>query len=161
MSEPKYLTYARSFIGTKEIRGNKHNPIIIDWLIKYNAWWRDDETPWCGVFVNACLREYGYRTPKLYMRAKAWLDYGYVLDKPCLGCIVIFGRKGGGHVGFVVGENHAGNLLVLGGNQGNEVNIKEFDKKRVLGYRLPTGYWLPAMPLPKLGITAGLSTNEA
>jgi len=161
MREPKYLTYARSLIGTKEIKGHKHNPVILKWLVTLNAWWRDDETPWCGVFVAECLTKYSYKIPKLYMRAKAWLDYGVEIKEPCLGCLVVFGRQGGGHVGFVVGRDNANNLLVLGGNQGNEVNIKAFNPNRVLGYRLPAGYWLPRLPLPTFSMAGDLSENEA
>nr|WP_303803578.1 hypothetical protein [Snodgrassella alvi] len=36
------------------------------------------------------------------------------LYKPAYGCIVTFTRKGGGHVGFVVGKDTRGNLMVLG-----------------------------------------------
>jgi uncharacterized protein (TIGR02594 family) len=159
--EPQYLTYAKSLIGTKEVRGPKHNPIILQWLVNLGAWWREDETPWCGIYVAECLRKFGYGIPKFYMRAKAYLDYGTEIKEPCLGCIVVFGRKGGGHVGFVVGYDLFGNLLVLGGNQGNEVNIKSFALSRVLGYRLPSGFWLDPQPLQVLNFSGELSTNEA
>lgn len=161
MKEPKYLTYARSLIGIREIKGHKHNPVILSWLVKLNAWWHDDETPWCGVFVAACLTKYNYKIPKLYMRARAWLDYGVEISTPCVGCLVIFKRGAGGHVGFVVARDNAQNLLVLGGNQGNEVNIRAFSPSRVLGYRLPTGYWLPQSPLPTISMAGDLSENEA
>ena len=43
MSEPKWLPIARSFIGVKEIKGPKHNPIILGWLKIVNAWYAEDE----------------------------------------------------------------------------------------------------------------------
>ena len=52
------------------------------------------------------------------MRAKEYAFAGKRLTKPAYGCLVVFTRQGGGHVGFVVGKDKAGNLLVLGGNQG-------------------------------------------
>ena len=51
MSEPSWLKIARSYEGLKEIPGPRHNQTIIRWLGKLKAWWSDDETPWCGVFV--------------------------------------------------------------------------------------------------------------
>ena len=49
------------------------------------------------------------------------------LNNPAYGCIVVFSRAGGGHVGFLVGKDKQGNLMILGGNQSNAVNIKPFD----------------------------------
>ena len=77
------------------------------------------------------------------------------------GCIVVFTRDGGGHVGFVVGQDKVGSLMVLGGNQGDAVNVKAFPRSRATAYRWPMG--LPAdvgAPLPLLA-SAELSTNEA
>ena len=56
----------------------------------------------------------------------------------------MFSRDGGGHVGFAVGKDTAGRLLVLGGNQGNAVSIAAFDVARAIGYRWPAG--VPRMP---------------
>ncbi len=42
----------------------------------------------------------------------------------------------------------SGNLLVLGGNQGDEVNIREFPLTRVTGYRWPLNEPMPAGELP-------------
>ena len=64
----------------------------------------------------------------------ALLNTGTRLDKPAYGCVVVFDRAGGGHVGFVVGKDKQGNLMVLGGNQGDAVNIKPFATSRVAGY---------------------------
>ncbi len=160
MKEPKYLSIARNHLGLKEIVGPKHSPVIISWLVKLKAWWLDDATPWCGVYVAACLQQAGLPYPKLYMRAKAWLDYGEKLEKPCLGCLVIFDRKGGGHVGFAIGKDRAGRLLILGGNQGNQVSVLPFDTERVLGYRMPFGV-ATRTPLPIISNADAVSENEA
>lgn len=160
MKEPKYLSYARSFIGQAEYKSTNKAPFILRALTKLNATWLYGQ-PWCGAFVADCLAEYKYPIAKHWYRAKDWLNYGIEIDKPCLGCIVIFNRTGGGHVGFVVGYDYAGRLLVLGGNQNNKVSIAPFADDRVLGYRLPTGYWMERFPLPKISLTAELSENEA
>tara|TARA_R110000772_G_scaffold8737_2_gene28925 strand:- start:5162 stop:5647 length:486 start_codon:yes stop_codon:yes gene_type:complete len=161
MNEPKYIKEARSFIGLQEIKGKKHSPTILGWLSNLNAWWSDDETPWCGVFVAHCLNKYNYKIPKLYMRAKAWLDWGVEIPEPKHGCLVIFNRSGGGHVGFVVGKDYTGRLLVLGGNQGNKVSIAPFDTDRVVGYRMPEGFLLPMVNLEVISSNQITSMNEA
>ena len=53
------------------------------------------------------------------------------LQAPTVGCVVVFEREGGGHVGLVVGADTKGRLLVLGGNQGDAVSIAPFDRSRV------------------------------
>ncbi|MGL6245657.1 TIGR02594 family protein [Pseudomonas sp.] len=159
---PLWLTLARSFLGTAEIPGPRHNATILGWLERLKAWWRDDETPWCGVFVAHCLREAGHEIPKLWMRARAWADWGISLEWPVVGCIVVFSRAGGGHVGFVVGRDNAGNLMVLGGNQGDRVSIAPFSPGRVIAYRWPADDAPPDItrPLPRLASDGKLSTNE-
>lgn len=162
MTEPPWLTEARRHIGVAEIKGPKHNSRIVGWLENLRAWWKDDETPWCGVFVAHCVKSAGYELPKHWMRAKDWLNWGRTLSNPRIGCIVVFEREGGGHVGLVVGKDKAGNIMVLGGNQGDAVNIRPFAASRVAGYRWPMGAYLPiAEALPLLASDGKLSTNEA
>ena len=160
MSEPSWLKIARSYEGLKEIPGPRHNQTIIRWLGKLNAWWRDDETPWCGVFVAYCMQESWLPFPKFYMRAKAWSDYGSLLrrDRLAPGAILVFDRAGGGHVGFYVGED-AGHYFVLGGNQGNAVNVMKLGKSRLVASRWPKGEPVIGKPVYMNG--GSVSTNEA
>lgn len=151
---------ANNLIGTAEIKGKDTNLKIKSWLSRLRAWWSDDETPWCGTFVAHCLQINGYPIVKEWYRAKSWLEYGVRLDAPCYGCLVIFNRTGGGHVGFCVGRDNRGRLLVLGGNQGDKVSIAPFEMSRVSGYRMPVGV-LSRMPLPLVASSAASSTNEA
>lgn len=161
-NEPAWLTEARRHLGVAEVPGPKHSPVIQSWLHKLRAWWVDDETPWCGVFVAACMDTVGIPLPKNWMRAKAWSEWGSRLSAPITGCVVVFERKGGGHVGFVVGRTSNGNLLVLGGNQGNMVKISEFSRDRVVGYYWPTAISMPALqPLTVFSSSGDISTNEA
>lgn len=157
-TEPLWLTYARDHIGIKEILGPKHNPKIIQWLIKLKAWWRDDETPWCGTFVAYCFDALAIPPAKNWFRARAWLNWG-VAVAPRLGAVAVFERKGGGHVGFLVGET-ATTYAVLGGNQGNEVNVMSLAKNRLLGCRWPANMSKsPVIGLPNRD--AKKSENEA
>jgi uncharacterized protein (TIGR02594 family) len=137
MVADKWLRVARSYLGVREFKGAQHNPIILGWLAKLGAWWHDDEQPWCGTFVGAVLKEAGINPAKAFYRAKAWLDWG-VAVAPRVGAVVVFDRQGGGHVAFLLGKTSSGQLVCLGGNQGDEVSIRVFDAARVIGYRWPS-----------------------
>lgn len=161
-TDPAWLVEARKLIGIAEIKGPKTSDFISRWLDTLGAWWSDDETPWCGVFVAHCMRVAGLPLPKYWMRAKAWAEWGTKLTAPVHGCIVVFERQGGGHVGFVVGQTLAGNLMVLGGNQGDRVKVSEFSRDRVVGYYWPTSAPLPIhQALLVIGSSGPLSSNEA
>lgn len=161
-SELSWISTARSYIGTREIKGLKTAPTIAKWLHKLNAWWTDDETPWCGVFVAHCLQMNNLQIPKNWMRAKDYLNLPTKLDRPVYGCVVVFTRDGGGHVGFVVGRNDRGELLVLGGNQNDCVSISAFNQNRVVGYRWPGPSDLFVNgTLPIITGNVKLSTSEA
>lgn len=157
--EPQWLRVARGYIGVKEITGPKHNPVIQKWLHRLGAWWRDDETPWCGVFVAQCVEEAGLPKAKNWFRARAWMQWGVPVTAR-VGAIAVFGRGGGGHVGFVVGETHY-YYAVIGGNQGNMVNVAGIAKNRLVGFRWPAGDTSPPIPLPKLTKIDPTDGNEA
>ena len=166
MTEPVWLTRARTYLGTSEIPGKQTAPTIARWLRELKSIWSDDETPWCGTFVASMFRETdkGIALPVHWYRARAWLDWGVPLHKPALGCVVVYERAGGGHVGFVVGTDVLGRVMTLGGNQGNRVSIAPFDQWRVLGYRWPLGRvaeLAAAGPLPLLTSSGASSENEA
>lgn len=162
MKELEWVAEARKHIGLKEVPGPRTNPTITGWLRKLKAWWEDDAVAWCGTFVAQCLQTAGLPYPKDWYRAKAYLTMPVKLTRPAYGCIVVFEREGGGHVGFVVGKDQYGNLMVLGGNQGDAVNIKPFPTHRVLGYIWPNLYPTSSrFNLPLLNSDGKPSTNEA
>lgn len=163
--EPLWLKEARKHIGQKEIPGMKSNPWIVGLRGKVASWLKGDDgaVPWCGLFVDYCMTAAGIAPPKNSFRAKSWLDWGVPIANPVVGAVVIFTRDGGGHVGFVVGKDLKGNLMVLGGNQGDMVKISPFAMSRVTGFRVPKDWNLPyeSMTLPKVASDGVLSTNEA
>lgn len=168
MSGPRWLDRARAHIGQREIKGPRHNPLIVRWWEAIKAPFRDDETAWCGAFVGGVLAECGMASQivKGPAGARNWLKCGVPLDRPAVGCIVVFWRGSpsgwSGHVGFVVGQDRDGNLMVLGGNQGDAVSIKPFSRSRVLGYRWPS-IWPTEerFALPVLASDGKVSTDEA
>lgn len=162
MNGPIWLMIARQDLGLREIAGAPTAPKIAAWLADLGAWWRDDETPWCGTACAAWFKAVGIDVPKHWYRAKGWLDWGLPLNVPAAGAVVVFQRDGGGHVGLIVGRDTRGRLLVLGGNQGNAVSIAPFDQTRVVGYRWPAGEVAqPSGDLPILTAAGASSTNEA
>lgn len=156
---PPWLCEAYRHIGTREVPGPQHEFKILQWwkAIKRGGI-KDDETPWCAAFVGGCLEEAGITSTR-FESARSYEAWGHPLAEPAVGCIVVFSRVGGGHVGFVVGQDATGNLLVLGGNQGNAVNVRAFPRSRATAYRWPSQRVVNG-PLPVLA-AADMSTTEA
>lgn len=148
---PPHYRYAMSQIGVKEIAGRQHNPAIVGYahsigLTKIN----DDETAWCATFVGACLERCGIRSTRTAW-ARDYLNWGVKLDVPYTGCIVVFDRGGGyGHVGFFV-RREGNRVLVLGGNQKNQVCYQWYDLSAfpLLGYRAPADAPTPEIAEPE------------
>jgi uncharacterized protein (TIGR02594 family) len=164
--EPRWLQEARRDIGVREFPGKADSPVIRKWLLDLKAWWTDDATPWCGVAVAHWMLRAGIDRPRHWYRALAWADWGIQLIRPALGAVVVYGRRGGGHVGLVVGVDQRGNILTLGGNQNDAVSIAPFDRSRVVAYRWPPGQmadWphLVDVDAPLIASTAPTSSNEA
>lgn len=168
--EPTWLKVGRSYLGLKEYRGNRHNPKILEWWQLIRMPFTDDETAWCAGYVGGVLEECGIRsTRSAAAKSYHYTGWGQVLDGPCVGAVVVFWRKTPngpyGHVGFVVGRDRFGNLMVLGGNQGDAVSIKPFNLERVKSYHYPAGV-IPVGGigfdgLPIVDSNGIVSTNEA
>jgi TIGR02594 family protein len=101
--------------------------------------------PWCAAFVGAVLADSGVE-PTGSLLARSYLDWGdrVDLDAARPGDVVIFwrGRRDGwqGHVGFLAEPwGGTGTVKVLGGNQGDQVNVAGYDAGRVLGVRRASG----------------------
>lgn len=160
MTEPKWITEARKEIDISELLGTGQKAIDQMWIDSKlrGLVGTARKVPWCAGFVNACLERAGIRSTRSDS-SRSYLSFGDALKEPAYGCIVTFSRTGGGHVGFVVGKTESGQLMVLGGNQSDAVNIKAFGTDRVTGYRWPSGVPLDNRPLP-VG-NAALSVKES
>lgn len=137
---PLWMTEAFKHVGLREIPGKNHNSTILKWLVSLKAWWREDETPWCGTFVAHCLRTAKLETPKHWYRAKAYALCGSPCNKDSIpfGAICIKSRQGGGHVFFAVARSRDGQTIYgLGGNQGNMVSIVPFKLGEIDAVRYP------------------------
>lgn len=123
-----------------QVREGRDRPIIADFLRYAGINGDGDQTPWCSAFVNYCMEQVGIQGTRM-ANARSWLGWGGMsLASPQIGCVAVLWRgspsSAKGHVGFYTGF-HSGNLLMLGGNQGNAVTVEEFPMSRVLGYRWP------------------------
>ena len=139
-SEPKWLSLARSEIGIHEVDGDHDNPRIIQFYKDAgHPEIRHESVAWCAAAACSWLERAGEHSPKT-LSARDFMRWGKPLKTPKPGCICVFSRgdpRGWqGHVGFYVGEEN-GQILLLGGNQSDQVSIEHVSKARLLGYRWP------------------------
>lgn len=99
--------------------------------------------PWCGLFVDHCLRTGlpGVRTPFLPARARPWRRWGVEVE-PQMGALMHLWHYHPalplGHVAFYWAEDEEA-YHVLGGNQGHRVCVQRYPKDRLRGARWPAG----------------------
>ena len=136
--KPAWIIEAEKYIGLKEIKGPEHNPEILQW-------WKDikrggiqqDSVPWCSAFVGAMLERSGIKSSR-FEGALSYLEWGMDITAPAYGCVVVFSRSVGGHVGFVVGDllktvskidklGETAKTAVVSGTSVSEVENKEKD----------------------------------
>jgi len=129
---------AMEYYGLKEVPGIHSNPTIMRWFrdIGY-TWVQGEETAWCSCFINWLAWKLELeRSGKL--TARSWLDVGEEVNSPELGHVAIFWRESKtswkGHVGLYAGDDDDF-IYCLGGNQGNQVNIKAMPIDRLLEFR--------------------------
>ena len=167
ITPPRIVREALALLGTTEIAGPKSNHIITAWAKETNSkddnWYNTDSIPWCGLFVGVVAQRSEWELPKEHLRALAWQNFGNKvnLNDAILGDVLVFKRKGGGHVGLYVAED-ANSFYVLGGNQSDKVNIAKIAKNRLFSVNRPK--YKIAMPESAkkyyFNINAPISTNE-
>jgi uncharacterized protein (TIGR02594 family) len=133
---------AARHLGLRELAGERTHPLI--------AWWHSlcfdgnfdvpDETSWCSSAINgwAWILDLPRSGSAL---ARSWLKVGTPvgLQQAKVGYdVVILSRDEAGpwagHVGLYAGGD-SGQVLLLGGNQANAVNISPYPVGRVIGVR--------------------------
>ena len=151
-------------VGIKEDTSSRSNPLIIGWGNSLRIAYGNDEIPWCGLFVAHCTGSQlpAEPLPNNPLGARNWAKFGIHCD-PQFGAIIVFWRKsrssGLGHVGFYVAEDDSA-YHILGGNQGDAVNVKRFSKDRFLEARWPRTAPPPSGRRRFADASGGLSENE-
>lgn len=140
--QPPWLAIAMLEADVAEVPGRGDNPRIVEYLqsttIPTELW--HDETPWCSAFVNWVFKQVGISGTDR-ANARSWQKWGQPLMQPRLGCVVILSAPergpAAGHVGFYVSETPS-LISVFGGNQRNQVCVKPYERRRLIGYRWPS-----------------------
>ncbi len=145
---PPWLALALADRAIKEIPGPASNPVILQMArdIKAPKWFDNDDHPWCAVYANHKLWQAQLKlsgTGFDLLRAASFKPYGVGLEEPALGCLLVFSRPEGFHVGFYLGENTT-KYRVWGGNQSNQVGAAWIAKARCVALRWPKAVALPS-----------------
>jgi uncharacterized protein (TIGR02594 family) len=157
-----WITEAKTALGKNEARDRSW---LMDWLKRDGRSLGDpDKNPWCGDFVETCIRVALPDEPLLGTLgtnpywARNWLLFGQTVQ-PILGAVLIFERGSGGHVGFAVGQDDT-HFFVLGGNQSDAVTVARIAKSRLLGARWPATVPPRKQRLPNVRPGESLTTTN-
>ncbi len=140
--ERPWFDHGLQLIGLAEDpRSDVSNEAVVDLADALDIDYRDDDIPWCGLFVGHCMASAlgDEPLPVNPLGARNWLNFGEECE-PQVGAVLVFWRHRRvgwqGHVGFYHGEDSQ-HFHVLGGNQSNAVNVVRIPRKRLLGARWP------------------------
>lgn len=162
IDNPPWIMEALKVRGLNEVINKQE---LIEWLRSDGSTIGDPQKfPWCGDYVQTSL-ELGVPNEPLpaviqhnpYW-ALNWQNYG-IEAQPQYGALLVFKRKGGGHVGFYMAETPTF-YLVLGGNQKNTVSITKVAKKRCVAVRWPSTVPQNKRRVHSTGTNIAISTNE-
>jgi uncharacterized protein (TIGR02594 family) len=149
------IQIARTYLGTKEIKGAADNPKIMEmYRTVGHTQVEHDEVAWCAAFVGFCLEKAGLASTRK-LNARSYLTWGEKVAGPEQareGDVVIFTRGANtaqGHVAFFVKAAGA-QIEVLGGNQSDAVSVARYARSRLLGIRRPLRADVPQRPEMKV-----------
>jgi len=150
--EPPWIREGKRVWGLHEIRDNAE---LKRWLRSDGPTLGDPgKLPWCGDYAETAVKNALPNEPftgpvgENPYWARNWRHFGKHVE-PCKWCVGVFTRGSGGHVGFLAGEDDS-NYYVLGGNQGDTVNIVRISKSRLIDTRWPVTYKNPNVLLPRM-----------
>src|SRR4029077_10271612 len=140
--EPPWLTLGRADIGFHELPDNRGIQKFVD-----QAGFGAEGESWCSIWAAAKVRMAGFSIAGVNAMARSFSTAPSFtkLDAPRLGAIAVFwrGSPSGteGHVGFYVDDAAPGRINVLGGNEGDAIQIEPLPTSgSTMGL---LGYWWP------------------
>lgn len=160
-----WIVHARRVLGLHE---QIHNAKLREWLKSDGHALGDPAVlPWCGDFVETAIRlglpneKFTGKVAENPYWALNWREFGRP-SEPTFGAVASITRSGGGHVGFLVGENEH-QYFLLGGNQSHTVSIAPKKKSRFTSesFRWPKSFERKPVNLPHLKSTGGDTYAEA
>jgi uncharacterized protein (TIGR02594 family) len=150
-----HMTIARSYLGTKEIKGSADNPKVMEmYRTVGHDWVEHDEVAWCAAFVGHCLEKAGVSSTRK-LNARSYLTWGEKvpgIEQAREGDVVIFTRGSSttqGHIAFFL-KATGSQIEVLGGNQSDGVTVARYARSRLLGIRRPLRSDAPQRPEMKV-----------
>lgn len=114
--------------------------------------------PWCAAFLKWCLGQTKNPNTGLpYKHDKSASSLSPLsektvykkIDEPIYGCIVVYKHNSQykGHTGFLLGKNHLGGYILLGGNQDNRIQFSSYGQytsnsqtKKIHSFYIPIDY---------------------
>jgi RHS repeat-associated protein len=144
---PDQYIEMRSRLGVKgDTDPNVDNPTIVRFFQEVGAsYYADDENDWCAACLSDTLKSSGkiYPTGLEAIRALNYAGLGTNPPEVAYGVGVARGQEKVGdimvfnsHVGYFAGRFSNGDVLLLGGNQGNEVTFNR-EQRSVIDIRRP------------------------
>lgn len=136
IGEPLWLEAARRDLGVREGRDDAR---IVRMHQRTGLKAQSSKVPWCSSAMCDWFESVGIRSTRS-AAAKSWATWGRACDlEP--GAVAVFGKhdpdaKGTGHVALVVGVE-GDDVLVLGGNQRNAVNVARRPRAAIVATRWP------------------------
>lgn len=96
---------------------------------------------WCAMIVCAALEENGFKSTRDAgaISYDSYPSKSLTVDQLVYGAIVTIKRSGGSgrHVAFFVGYDKNGDMILLGGNQDNEINKTVYPRSRFASGHMP------------------------
>jgi uncharacterized protein (TIGR02594 family) len=147
------FSIGQRFVGLTEVSGPASNPLILAMLRLDVATVAGDDVPWCSAWLNWIA--WLLRLPRSKsLAARSWLNVGEPIElhEATVGNDVVILKRGTGdqpgpevlnapgHVGLFAGAEFddrgiAHEVLLLAGNQGNQVSIAHWPASLILGLR--------------------------
>lgn len=163
---PRMVQEAVKLLGVQEVVGKGSNKTIISWRDELNlagvpiVGFSDDDIAWCGLFLAIVAHRAGKTVVDGPLWARNWAKFGTKSPKPSLGDVLVYSRKGGGHVDIYIAESPT-YYWGIGGNKTNQVIISGIRKDRCIAVRRPAYNNMPASVKPYYRSGTGtVTTNE-